>query len=30
MCVKDGMKYALAADKKVYAMGGKEPVRRAV
>jgi hypothetical protein len=25
MCVKDGMKYALAADKKVYALEGHEP-----
>src|ERR1700737_3215455 len=25
MCVKDGMKYALAADKKVYGLEGHEP-----
>lgn len=25
MCVKDGMKYALAADKKVYTLEGHEP-----
>jgi hypothetical protein len=25
MCVKDGMKYALAADKKVYGLQGHEP-----